>query len=106
MFEQSCICSDLLISVSDRLIKNMTALCDKYDNEYQSRLHYKLWSTQATVLAKYEDIYGRVQLAPHRLLPISDREDPLELFALLTQDCGLQPSKVMLNTELLARISR
>ena len=94
--------------MSDRLMKNMTTVCkasecaNKYKDRYQSKLHYKLWTTQPTALAKYQDVYGRVQLTPHRLLSISDREDLLELFSLLIQDCGLQPSEIVLRPKQLA----
>ena len=103
-----CCCSDLLISMSDRLMKNMTTVCKGSEcaNKYKDRYHYKLWTTQPTALAKYQDVYGRVQLTTHRLLSISDREDPLELFSLLIQDCGLQPSEIVLRPKQLAESVR
>ena len=54
---------------------------------------YKVvWASQTTALARYEQ--DDVRLAPHRLLPIRERGDPLELLSLLVHDCGLQPLSV------------
>ena len=60
------------------------------------------WITQTTALAKYQGVYDDIQLVPHRLLQIYEREDPLELFSLLIEDCIVQPSQIVLNHALLA----
>ena len=54
---------------------------------------YKLiWGSQTTALARYKQ--DDVRLAPHRLLPIRKRSDPLELLSLLIHKCGLQPLSI------------
>ena len=62
------------------------------------------WITQTTALAKHRGVYDDIQLVPHRLLQIYEREDPLELLSLLTGDCSVQPSQIVLNHALLADI--
>ena len=53
----------------------------------------QIWESQTTALARYEQ--DDVRLAPHRLLPIRERGDPLEQLSLLINDCGLQPLSVV-----------
>ena len=66
-----------------------------------------LWSPlQTTALAKYQGVGGETQATPHRLLPIHTKEDPLELFSLLTQDCSLRPSEIALHGLALAKSVR
>ena len=77
------------------------------ENKHSDRTEdCKLWDTQATALAKYQGVIGETQLVPHRLLPIHDREDLLELFSLLTEDCCLQPSEIAINSMSLAKSVR
>ena len=51
-----------------------------------------VWRSQTTALARYEQ--DDVRLAPHRLVPIRERSDPLELLSLLVHECGLQSLSV------------
>ena len=44
-----------------------------------------------------------VQLTPHRLLPILDRHDPLELLTILTRDGSLQPSSANVHTDFISQ---
>ena len=44
-----------------------------------------------------------VQLTPHRLIPIHERGDPIELFSLLTNICKLRPSSVNLDVDMLSQ---
>ena len=60
------------------------------------------WIAQSTTLAKYQGVYGDVQLVPHRLLQIYEREDPLELFFILIQECDLHLSEITLSHTYLA----
>ena len=66
-----------------------------------------VWSPlQTTALAKYQGVSGETQASPHRLLPIHTKEDPLELFSLLTRDCGLRPFEIALHGLALAKSVR
>lgn len=51
-----------------------------------------IWESQTTSLARYEQ--DDVRLAPHRLLPIRERGNPLELLSLLVNDCCLEPLSI------------
>ena len=51
-----------------------------------------IWGSQTTALARYEQ--DDVRLAPHRLLPIRERGDPIELLTLLVRECGLRPLSI------------
>ena len=111
-----------LVSMNDRdlLIRNLNCydisdeneqLKDRYTNnkdkdQPEDKHNHQLWNTQTTALAKYQNINGEIQLVPHRLLPIHDREDLLELFSLLTQNCCLQPSEITINSMSLAKSVR
>ena len=57
-----------------------------------SDTYKQIWGSQTTALARYEQ--DDVRLAPHRLLPIRERGNPLELLSLLIHECGLQPLSV------------
>ena len=57
-----------------------------------SDAYKQIWGSQTTALARYEQ--DDIRLTPHRLLPIRQRGDPLELLSLLINDCGLQPLSV------------
>ena len=105
--------ADWLISMKgDRLLQDIT---DAEHNPHQARLSityletsssksrknrskvakeaYKtIWRSQTTALARYEQ--EDVRLAPHRLIPIRERSDPLELLSFLVHECGLEPMTV------------
>ena len=61
-------------------------------------------TAQTTALAKYRGVNGNTRLIPHRLLKIYERGDILELFTFLFRNCGLRPSKNVLNLNLLANV--
>ena len=68
----------------------------------EDNLTHQCLLAQTTALAKYRGVYDDVRLAPHRLLKIYEREDPLELFSLLIKHYGTPPLQIVLNHALLA----
>ena len=98
------IIGDWLISIKgDLLMKNLTTATHKHgtpsqtDSSQPEEDHYQLWNTQGNALVTYQDASSEIRLAPHRLLPIRNIADPLEMFSILIHDCGLQPSALTFN---------
>ena len=93
------IISDHLLSMKgDLVMGNMTGICAAADKpigeqgEFQEK--YQQWNLQATM---HQDKQGVIYHTPLRYLPIRDRANPLELFTLITQDCGLRPTNIMID---------
>ena len=96
------IISDHLLSMrGDLVMGNMTgirAAADKpigEQGEFQEK--YQQWNLRAMMLAKHQDKQGVIYHTPLCYLPIRDRANPLELFTLITQDCGLRPTNIMID---------
>ena len=104
MLEYLHLVADKLIALNGELMMtNLTGMAgdvspqDKQVEDESFKRSYRLWNTQVTTLAKYENWKGEIQHAPCRLLPIRERGDPLELFSLITRDCGLRPTKLLMD---------
>ena len=80
---------------------------DDYKNTIPDSYH-QLWQKQAIPLAKfmrYDKMKGHVKyvaLVPQPHLPIREcRNDPLKLLNFIIVECGLQPSNLCINTDIL-----
>ena len=94
------VCDHLLSVKGERLMAGMTGICqpDKpVDQQEEYRVKYQQWNLQGTTLAKHQDKAGTIYHTPLRHLEIRERADPIELYALITQDCALRPKIVMLD---------
>jgi hypothetical protein len=63
--------------------------------EFQTK--YEQWNLQSTPLAKHKDKEGTIFHTPLRNLELRSCEDPIEVFSLITQDCALRPTNVMID---------
>ena len=101
MFNHLQMVSNHLLSIrGETLMAGMTGIRrpDKpVDQQEEFQAKYQQWNRQATPLIKYQDKEGMIYHTPVRYIPIRTRADPIEIFSLITQDCALRPTNVMLD---------
>ena len=80
------------INTSSRSRQHAQGAGQRNQSGVDSNAYKQIWGSQTTALARYEQ--DDVRLAPHRLLPIREKGDPLQLLSLLIDKCGLQPLSI------------